>query len=201
MNCLNCGAAMELVESHKYFVCRHCGSFSFPEPIEVDGIRIVGRTPDSRSCPVCRTLLDQAVIDDRHSVHFCGKCRGMLLPRDTFAGIVIRRRAWAVGPAVEPAPFNRRSLERELKCPLCGQRFLTYPYGGGGAVAIDGCEPCDVVWLDYRELKQIVDAPGRDRGSREVTPRDADSAIVPQRAEASLDDRPDPLGFILSLLS
>jgi Zn-finger nucleic acid-binding protein len=192
---------MELVESRKYFVCRHCGSFSFPEPIEVDGIRIVGRTADSRSCPVCRTPLDQAVIDETHSVHFCGKCRGMLLPRDTFSGIVIRRRAWAVGPAVEPAPFNRRSLERELKCPLCGHHFLTYPYGGGGAVAIDGCETCDVVWLDYRELKQIVDAPGRDRGTREVARRDADSAIVPQRADESLDDRPDPLGFIFSLLS
>jgi Zn-finger nucleic acid-binding protein len=125
----------------------------------------------------------------------------MLLPRDTFGGIVIRRRAWAVGPPVDPAPFNRRSLERELACPLCGQRFLTYPYGGGGAVAIDGCEACDVVWLDYRELKQIIDAPGRDRGSREMAPRDADSAIVPQPVDAGLDDRPDPLGFILSLLS
>jgi len=201
MNCLNCGAAMELVESRKYFVCGHCSSFSFPEPIEVDGIRIVGRTPDARSCPVCRTPLDQAIIDDTHSVHFCGKCRGMLLPRDTFAGIVMRRRAWAVGPAVEPAPFDPRSLERQLACPLCGKRFLTYPYGGGGAVAIDGCEACDVVWLDYRELKQIVDAPGRDRGSREVAPRDDDYAIVPQRVDASLDARPDPLGFILSLLS
>ena len=125
----------------------------------------------------------------------------MLLPRDTFAGIVSRRRAWAVGPAVEPAPFNRRSLERELACPLCGKRFLTYPYGGGGAVAIDGCEACDVVWLDYRELKQIVDAPGRDRGSREITARADDYAIIPQRVDASLDGGPDPLGFIVSLLS
>jgi Zn-finger nucleic acid-binding protein len=191
---------MDLVESRRYFVCRHCGSFSFPEPIEIDGIRIVGRTPDARSCPVCRTPLDQAVIDDAHSVHFCGRCRGLLLPRDTFAGIVMRRRAWAAGPAVEPALFDRRSLERELACPLCAARFLTYPYGGGGAVAIDGCEACDVVWLDYRELQQIVDAPGRDRGRREVVPRDADPAIAPEPADESLDARPDPLGFIVSLL-
>lgn len=99
------------------------------------------------------------------------------------------------------SPFDRRSLERELACALCGKRFLTYPYGGGGAVAIDGCEACDVVWLDYRELKQIVDAPGRDRGSQEVTPRGDDYAIVPQRDDVSLDAPPDPLGFILSLLS
>ena len=125
----------------------------------------------------------------------------MLLPRDTFGGVVNRRRAWAAGPAVEPAPFDRRSLERRLSCPLCGKPFLTYPYGGAGAVAIDGCEACDVVWLDYRELKQIVDAPGRDRGSREVVPRDDDYAIVPQRSEEELNARPDPLDFILSLLS
>jgi len=30
--------------------------------------------------------MDQAVIDDAHSAHFCGKCRGALLPRDTFVG-------------------------------------------------------------------------------------------------------------------
>ena len=33
---------MELVESRRYFVCRHCGTNHFPQTVEQDGIRIVG---------------------------------------------------------------------------------------------------------------------------------------------------------------
>ena len=200
MNCPNCGAAMELIESRRYFVCRHCGSFSFPEPIDVDGIRIVGRTADARMCPVCAVAMDQAVIDEKHSAHFCGRCRGILMPRDTFSGMVIHRRAWATGVPVAPPPFDRRTLERVLSCPLCSERFVTHPYGGPGAVAIDTCERCNVIWLDYREMKQIVEAPGADRGDRERPVRQSDYVIVPARAQEE-DRRADPLDFILSLLS
>ena len=192
---------MELVESRRYFVCRHCGSFSFPEPIEVDGIRIVGRTPDANRCPICSTPMDQALIDNTHSAHFCGKCRGILLPRDTFAGVVNRRRAWANGQPVPPPPFDPKSLDRTLACPLCAKRLMTYPYGGPGAIAIDACDPCNVVWLDYRELNQIVDAPGRDRGSRDMPPADDDYPIVPLPTDDDTARRGDPLDFILSLLS
>ena len=201
MNCSNCGAAMELIESRKYFVCRHCGSFSFPEPIEVDGIRIIGRTADALPCPICTTATDQAVIDDAHSAHFCGKCRGILLPRDTFAGVVNRRRAWATGNPVTPPPFDRRTLERKLSCPVCAQPFMTYPYGGPGAVAIDACDRCNVVWLDYRELNQIVDGPGRDRGTREMPMVTDDYPLVPLPTEEETDRQRDPLDFILALLS
>jgi Zn-finger nucleic acid-binding protein len=200
VNCTNCGAAMELVESRRYFICSHCGSFSFPEAIDVDGIRIVGRTADAKTCPICSVPMDQALLDDTHAMHFCGKCRGMLLPRDTFAGAVQRRRAWAQGPVVDPPPLDRRAYDRKISCPLCHAPFMTYAYGGPGAVVMDGCERCDVVWLDYRELKQIVDAPGSDRGSREMVPRSDDYQIVPQSDDDS-DRRTDPLDFLFSLLS
>jgi hypothetical protein len=49
--------------------------------------------------------------------------------------------------------------------------MATHPYYGPGNVIIDTCEPCEVVWLDFGELKQIVAAPGKDRGSREHVPR------------------------------
>jgi Zn-finger nucleic acid-binding protein len=32
---------------------------------------------------------------------------------------------------------------------------------------MDVCVGCDRLWLDYGELKQIADAPGTDRGSRD----------------------------------
>jgi hypothetical protein len=41
-------------------------------------------------------------------------------------------------------------------------------------VVIDSCRDCDVIWLDFGELKQIVNAPGRDRGGREQTAFDRD---------------------------
>ena len=42
----------------------------------------------------------------------------------------------------------------------------THPYYGPGNVVIDSCDRCELVWLDFGELKQIVDAPGQDRGTR-----------------------------------
>ena len=192
---------MELVESRRYFVCRHCGSFSFPEPIDVDGIRIVGRPPDAKRCPVCKAPMDQALLDDAHAAHFCGRCRGILLPRDTFAALITHRRAWATGVPVVPPPLDRRALDRQLSCPLCDRRLMTHLYGGAGAVVIDTCETCNVIWLDYRELKQIVDAPGADRGSRGQLARDDDYPIVPRPTEIDANLRSDPLDFILSLLT
>ena len=49
--------------------------------------------------------------------------------------------------------------------------MATHPYYGPGNVVIDTCETCELVWLDFGELKQIVDAPGKDRGTREQVPR------------------------------
>jgi Zn-finger nucleic acid-binding protein len=34
---------------------------------------------------------------------------------------------------------------------------------------MDSCAACDLVWLDYGELKQVIDAPGLDRGTRDLT--------------------------------
>jgi len=78
---------------------------------------------------------------------------------------------------------------------------MTYPYGGPGAVTIDACDTCNVVWLDYRELTQIVDAPGRDRGTREMPLIDDGYPIVPLPTEGDTARRGDLLDFILSLLS
>ena len=46
--------------------------------------------------------------------------------------------------------------------------MITHPYYGPGNVVIDSCEPCELVWLDFGELRQIVDAPGKDRGTKEM---------------------------------
>ena len=176
MNCSSCGAAMELVESRRYFRCGHCGCYHFPETIEAEGIRISGTPANAPGCPVCADPMSHAVLDDEHVVDFCTRCRGVLLPRAAFAMVTNKRRAWATTPPAEPVPLDRRQLRRELTCPKCSSRFETYPHYGPGNVVIDNCARCDLMWLDFGEMNQIVEAAGSDRGSRHV-PRIDDSYV------------------------
>src|SRR5262245_5443168 len=206
MNCQNCGAAMALVESRRYFRCRHCGSYHFHQSVEADGIRIIGHLPDAPKCPVCAPGMAHALLDDHHPIDFCARCRGVLLPRQTFAGVTYTRRAWATSPPAEPVPLEREAMHRELACPKCGGRFETYPHYGPGNVVIDSCAKCDVIWLDFGEMQQIVDAPGRDRGSRHAPRIDVEYVRQgPPRADAVEEDtssrrRNDPLGFLMEVM-
>jgi Zn-finger nucleic acid-binding protein len=191
---------MELFERRGYFFCRYCGAFHFPETAGPEGVRVIGQTDPLVACPVCRGALSQALLDDAHPVRYCEACRGVLVPRSAFARVVNSRRAWASTPPTEPRPLESRDLERELRCPGCGERMATHPYYGPGAVVIDTCDGCDAVWLDFGELRQIVDAPGRDRGSRNqpARPAPASFANLIDAADASGDD---PLTALFKLLS
>ena len=207
MNCQNCGAAMALVASRRYFHCRHCGTYHFLDKVEADGVRIVGQAPDATRCPVCATAMAQALLeDDSQPIDFCARCRGILLPRASFAAATQKRRAWATSVPAEPVRLNRDELRRQLACPKCGRTFDTYPHSGPGNVVIDSCARCDLVWLDFGEIRQIVDAPGRDRGSRELHRLDDEYVRRgPDRGdEGDVDDErlreSDPLRILADVL-
>lgn len=169
MNCPNCGAATELLERRGSFRCGHCGTFTFLDtPEDADGIRLLARAADAQRCPMCAIRMSQALLDGRHDVLFCEACRGVLIPRRDFAGVVDARRTWASGAPDAPTALDVRELERIVFCPACSARMATHPYFGAGSVAIDTCDTCDLVWLDLGELKQISDAPGPDRGRRRL---------------------------------
>ena len=187
MNCANCGAAMELIESRRYFRCRHCGSYHFPTTVETEGIRVSGVGANAPGCPVCELPMAHAVLDEEHPVDFCTTCRGVLLPRVAFATATNKRRAWATSPPAEPLPVDRSELRRQLTCPKCRGRFETYPHLGPGNVVIDNCVRCDLIWLDFGELRQIEQAPGSDRGSRQL-PRVDEEYIRGGPSPASPDD-------------
>jgi Zn-finger nucleic acid-binding protein len=163
---------MELFPARGYFFCRYCGSFHFPDTVSDQGIKVLGESPKPMACAACQSPLAAALLEERHPVHYCRNCRGVLMARTTFAGVVQVRRAWATAPPAAPVPLNRQQLDRRAKCPSCGAAMTTHPYYGPGNVIIDTCAACDLVWLDFGELAQIVDAPGRDRGGRglETTP-------------------------------
>lgn len=198
MNCRNCGGATELFASRGYYFCRYCGSFHFPETAGDDGVRVLGEG-DAKACAVCAKPLASALLDESHPVRYCRNCRGLLLERSAFAAVVQRRRAWATDPPGPPIPLDRAHLERNVFCPVCRGRMETHPYFGPGNVVIDSCARCELVWLDFGELKQIVAAPGRDRGSREQVPREtADTPIAPVAATGG--ERMDVID-VLDLLS
>lgn len=159
---------MELFATRGYFFCRYCGSFHFPDTTAEDGIRIVAEPPEALACAVCSKPLSSAIIDEAHPIQYCRNCRGVLVARRGFAAVVQKRRSWATGTPAPPIPLNRQELDRKVRCPLCKGPMSTHPYFGPGNVVIDSCEPCELVWLDFGELAQIVDAPGKDRGTREM---------------------------------
>lgn len=158
---------MELFASRGYFFCRYCGSFHFPETAPDQGVRVLAESKEPLPCPICRTALASGLLDEAYPVHYCRGCRGVLLARGAFADVVQHRRAWATAPPAAPVLLRKEELARAVVCPKCSTRLETHPYYGPGNVVIDSCGSCDVIWLDFGELKQIVDAPGRDRGLRE----------------------------------
>jgi Zn-finger nucleic acid-binding protein len=195
---------MEFFERAGYFFCRYCGSFHFPDALGADGVRVVGMTDRPAPCPVCRVAMSQALLDDAHPVRYCQKCRGVLVPRPAFAKVVNARRAWAATPPAQARPLDPRQLDRALTCPLCDTRMATHPYYGPGNVVLDTCDACDTIWLDFGELKHITDAPGRDRGSRDMPastrPGSFLSGLSPDDAR-SLTSADDPLSLLFRLLS
>lgn len=166
MNCPNCGAAMQL-NAKGVFVCAHCGTNSFPDTVERDGIRLLGPSDSALSCPLCKKLFTGGLIDE-YQADYCESCRGLLMNRRDFAELVRRRRAWADTASVTPTPARLDELRRRTGCAKCGSVMTTDWYYGPGSVIIDRCVRCDLVWLDYGELKQIIDAPGIDRGTHDL---------------------------------
>jgi Zn-finger nucleic acid-binding protein len=122
----------------------------------------------------------RALLDDRQAVDHCEQCRGLLMARSTFGEAVWTRRASASGPAAPPVPIDARELERQIRCPSCRAPMDVHPYYGPANIMIDTCRACDLIWLDQGELKQITDAPGRDRGTGAPMPAAPVTNIEPR---------------------
>jgi Zn-finger nucleic acid-binding protein len=185
MNCRNCGATMELFERRRYYFCRHCGTFHFLETTATDGVEVLARSTDAKPCPLCSAPLARALLDDSCVVEHCETCRGVLVARAGFGEAVARRRAAAAGPPAPAVPIDHRELQRRITCPSCRRPMDVHPYYGPGNVIIDTCSRCDLVWMDHGELKQITDAPGRDRGAPPA-PRDSSDPAPAGRSRAVL---------------
>jgi len=148
---------MRLSRDQGLMICDYCGSQATP-PVDEDGVVVLD--PTERQCPVCKTRLVNASIDT-HELLYCSRCHGMLFDMEKFLPLLDVLREYRYWSRSSQAP---RAFEdgRVLHCPLCNQAMDRHPYGGGGNVDVDSCEPCEVLWLDRGELSRIVAAPDRD---------------------------------------
>lgn len=159
--CDNCGAPLTLIEGRGYFHCAFCSTFHFPSDLESsqDGVIPLGQQHDAQ-CPICRVPLLEGALEDHHAL-YCENCRGVLVANDDFCKIVVGKRKKYTGPVDDPIPLNPDELNRKISCPSCEMEMDVHPYYGPGAIVIDSCGRCKIVWFDHGEIAAIERAPGR----------------------------------------
>ncbi|MFN2197997.1 MAG: zf-TFIIB domain-containing protein [Anaerolineales bacterium] len=162
MNCANCGAPMIYHRARATFECQYCLGVYIPEADD-QGLRMIDEQA-RHICPLCDQPLVWADLDG-FPAEICPQCRGVLMLQSLFGKAVRVLRARARTPAVEPGLLDRSGLERRVRCPGCCQEMDNHIYAGPGNIVIDTCLNCGLIWLDYRELRQVLDTPGRDRGA------------------------------------
>lgn len=159
MNCINCGAPMQLRLNQQHFYCEYCSSRYFPEQ-NMDGLRVLEANSEV-SCPVCKIPLVHAYIGSTHLYH-CQSCQGMLFHQETFLEVINYLRENSTRPLIKPPPVDYAELERKLNCPACRRLMSTHLYGGPGNLVVDNCSHCHHLWLDHNEFTRIIRSPGRE---------------------------------------
>lgn len=117
----------------------------------------------SARCPTCRAALETAQVDTI-PVRLCRDCHGALLLHADL--IRILEASWRMidEKEAEAATFHAPEgwrAEVGRACPDCARAMEKYGYMGLGAIQIDRCDACALVWLDADELQNMVLALAR----------------------------------------
>jgi Zn-finger nucleic acid-binding protein len=162
---------MQLRLEQQQFFCPYCSSIYFPKENE-DRVRILAEESEIQ-CPVCRTALVHAVIEETQ-ILYCQSCRGMLIDQGSFLALIQYLRAKSTQPPLKPPAVDFSELDRSLYCPTCGEKMSTHLYGGPGNLVVDNCSRCLNLWLDNQEFKRIIRAPGRERARDNIDEDESD---------------------------
>lgn len=161
MNCVNCGAPLELADGRTILTCAYCQSSRRLDEPSDDGDRVISLDrPTGVDCPRCEQELVQAIIDGK-TARYCSNCRGILIETHIFAEVTRKRRAAYRGREMTPQPIDPDQLQQFIGCPECQQQMDVHPHYGPGRAIIDSCHRCNLVWLDNSELTTIERTPGR----------------------------------------
>jgi len=157
---------MQLASGAESLTCEYCHSVYFPEKND-DGVRVLGVAADY-TCPNCLVpLMDASLLGTR--IHYCTRCRGMLIDMEVFAALAEAIRAGQEGAEIPQTPSDPGELERHLSCPHCHQAMDTHFYAGPGRVILSDCERCNVNWLDNGRLVRIAHAADALRDTEDDT--------------------------------
>src|SRR6266404_5743023 len=122
-------------------------------------------------CPRCHRPLEVSRpggLDART----CPGCDGMLV-RQADLGRAVEEGS---GGAEEHARAERAGEEPVLRCPDCGRPMEKHGYLGIGAIQIDSCSECGLVWVDAGELAKMTAAVASTSEHRRA--RDEDDRLV-----------------------
>jgi Zn-finger nucleic acid-binding protein len=147
---------MHLAAGSDYMQCEFCKNIHIADPDD-EGVRVTEES-SALACPICNLPLWNATLMGIR-LQSCKKCRGMLIPMETFVDLIEQLRSKQGDAVATPTRAAADELHRKINCPQCHKPMDTHFYLGGGNVVIDGCDPCCLNWLDHGELMRIVRAP------------------------------------------
>ena len=153
MNCKQCGAPTSVEAGQDFFHCQYCGSYDFPDPNQ-EGVVLLEETSPS-ICPLCQEPLVSAVVKKVYILS-CPHCRGNLIEQSKMLAILCQSQTSAPVHKDPHSLPNKTEFSRTVSCPACQQVMTVYPYGGPGNIIIQGCEPCQLIWLDFGELSKVM---------------------------------------------
>jgi Zn-finger nucleic acid-binding protein len=147
---------MHLAAGSDYMRCDFCKNIHIADPDD-EGVRL-NEEQSQLACPICGEPLWNATLTGVR-LQSCRKCRGMLIPMETFVDLIEQLRSKQGDAVATPRRAAPDELRRKINCPKCRRPMEAHFYLGGGSVVIDGCDPCCLNWLDHGELMRIVRAP------------------------------------------
>jgi Zn-finger nucleic acid-binding protein len=112
----------------------------------------------SANCPHCAKPLEEQQLDTL-SFRYCRDCKGMLLLHPDLIDVL--EKSWhavsrETAETIEFLVTDGWRNEPKFLCPDCHQTMEKYGYMGIGAIQINRCDSCTLVWLDADELQNMV---------------------------------------------
>jgi Zn-finger nucleic acid-binding protein len=117
----------------------------------------------SAKCPRCAKPLEDQQLDEV-SFRVCRDCKGLLIQHPVLIDVLERSWHAVSQERAETTSFRVAEgwqNEPAILCPDCNQTMDKYGYMGIGAIQIDRCDPCALVWLDADELQNMALALAR----------------------------------------
>jgi Zn-finger nucleic acid-binding protein len=112
----------------------------------------------SANCPRCAKPLEDQQLDDL-SFRCCRGCKGMLILHAALIDILDRSWHAVSRETAETTSFRTPEGWQNtpaMCCPDCQQGMEKYGYMGIGAIQINRCDACTLLWLDADELQNMV---------------------------------------------